>query len=121
MFYDYSVLVIAEPDFAHKAVDQETYIERLKGVLKERAGEHKLRIVTVEGKYGIPSFEAQATDDKNKTAFVKSIEDYLSQINEVVIIANFTAEPFISAVSTRVGEAQKRTTVYGYKTRNEKP
>ena len=120
MYYDYSVLVIADVDFSNQCDDLDLYTERLKKVLTQRAGETPLRIVTVGGRYAFPGFEQQPTDDRTKTAFVKSIEDYLTQINEVVIVTNFQSDAFISAVTSKVDEVRKTTTVYRYKTRNEK-
>ncbi|QDB70384.1 hypothetical protein CF8_0215 [Aeromonas phage CF8] len=114
MYYDYSVLVIAEPDFVHKVKDAQEYLNRLTVFLSKRAGETPLRMVTVAGKYAFPGLDQQPTDDRNKTAFVKSIDDYLTQLNEIVFVANFQADPFIDAVSTRATEAQKSTTMYGY-------
>ena len=75
MLHDYSVLVLVEPDFHFKAKDVETYLAKLKTFLLKRAGDINLRVVTVEGKYGIPGVEIMQTDNRNKTAFIKAIED----------------------------------------------
>lgn len=112
MFYDYSVLVIAEPDFLSKITDG--YKDKLVKFLKDRAGDATLRIVTVDGKFNFPGFEAKPSDDRNKTGFVKAVEDYLTQLNEIVIIANYEAHPFFEALNTRASEAGTTVSVYGY-------
>lgn len=118
MYYDYSVLVIVEPDFIHKAKDQHDYLARLTSFLTKRAGDNKLRMVTVQGKYACPGLDQQPTDDKNKTVFVKSIDEYLSQLNEIVFIANFESDAFIEAVAAKATEAEKSTTIYKYEKRS---
>lgn len=118
MYYDYSVLVIVEPDFIHKAKDQADYLARLTTFLTKRAGDNKLRMVTVEGKYACPGLEQQPTDDKNKTVFVKSIDEYLSQLNEIVFIANYENDSYIEAVAAKATEAEKSTTIYKYEKRS---
>lgn len=120
MYYDYSVLVICDANFVDTCDNIEIYTERLKKVLAQRAGVTPLRIVTTGGRFAYPGLEQQPTDDRTKTAFVKSIEDYLTQINEVVIVTNFSGDAYITAVSSKVDEMKKTTTVYRYKTRNEK-
>lgn len=117
MFYDYSVLIIAEPDFAFKAKDVEGYLARLQKFLQKRAGENALRMVTVAGKYAFPGLPQQDADDRNKTAFVKSIEDYLPQLNLIVFLTNWEADPYIEAVNLKATEAEKSTTVYNYETK----
>ena len=114
MYYDYSVLVIAEPDFVHKAKDPQGCLERLKKFMLKRAGDSQLRMVTVEGRYGFPGLETKESDDRNKTVFVKGIEDYLTQLNEIVFLANYDADPYIEAVNLKATEAHKTTTVYSY-------
>lgn len=121
MYYDYSVLVIADPEFQRTCSNQAFFVERLKTVLQQRAGGTQLRMVTVEGKYAFPGLEKQPTDDRTKTAFVKSMDDYLTQLNEVIIVTNFSADAFIAAVTTRLSEARISTTSYGYMTDAEKP
>lgn len=117
MFYDYSVLVVAEPEFHHTVDDEPLYRERLEAFLTKRAGGTPLRIVTVDGKFGFAGFEAMPTDDRNKTAFIKTVEDYLTQLNEIVIVTNFENHPFFDALNTRATEASKTVSVYGYKKR----
>ena len=57
------------------------------------------------------------TDNRNKTAFIKAIEDYLGQLNEIVVIANYSKEAYLDAVSLKASEASKTFTVYGYETK----
>lgn len=119
--YDYSVLVLCEPDFVHQVGDKEAYINKLNNFLLKRAGESNLRMVSVTGKYGLETETNIEVDDKNKTAFVKSLDDHLNQFDEVVIIANFENDPYIVALGNCVGELSKTLTIYGYGTRsNEK-
>ncbi len=117
MLHDYSVLVLVEPDFKFKAKDIDTYLTKLNSFLLKRAGDINLRVVTVEGKYGIPGVEVMPTDNRNKTAFIKAIEDYLGQLNEIVVIANYSKEAYLDAVSLKASEASKTFTVYGYETK----
>lgn len=119
--YDYSVLVLCEPEFLHRVDNKEAYLSKLNSFLLKRAGESNLRMVSVDGRYGMPAETAINVDDKNKTAFVKSLDDHLNQFDEVVIIANFENDPYIVALSNCVGELSKTLTIYGYGTRsNEK-
>ena len=117
MLHDYSVLVLVEPDFKFKAKDIDTYLTKLNSFMLKRAGDINLRVVTVEGKYGIPGVEVMPTDNRNKTAFIKAIEDYLGQLNEIVVIANYSKEAYLDAVSLKASEASKTFTVYGYETK----
>lgn len=122
--YDYSVLVIAEPDFVHTAKDQEGYFAKLNDFLHKRANDSNLRTVTVSGRYGVPveNIIIIDVDDRNKTSFLKSLDDHLNQFNEVVIIANFEKEMFIDSLINRLTELSKAVTIYGYKTEShEKP
>lgn len=112
LFYDYSVLVIADPEFRNG--DCETYKERLTKYLKDRAGESALRVITVEGKYNFPSFQAMPSDDRNKTAFVKGVEDYLTQLNEIVVITKYPNDSFLEALNYRASEAGTTLSFYGY-------
>lgn len=119
--YDYSVLVICEPDFNFTVDDSAAYINKMMGFLTKRADDSNLRVVSVSGKYGISADNILDVDDKNKTGFVKSLDDHLNEFDEVVIITNFEKEAFIDALSNRVSELSKVFTIYGYGTRsNEK-
>jgi len=115
--YDYSVLVICEPDFIYNVDDSEGYLNKMNGFLSTRAGDSNLRLVTVSGRYGVPIENVIDVDDKNKTAFVKSLDDHLNQFDEVIIIANFEKDPYVDALGNRVGELSKTFTIYGYGTR----
>lgn len=115
--YDYSVLVIVEPDFLPKCNNGEVYVEKLNGFLKTRAGESRYRRVSVSGNYGLPGWEHLEVDDRNKTSFIKSLDDHLTQFNEIVIITNFEKEPYIDSLSNRAAELSKTLTIYGYETR----
>lgn len=120
--YDYSVLVVAEPDFVHTAKDQETYFAKLNNFLGMRSGDSNLRIVTVAGRYGLNFENIIDVDDRNKTSFLRSLDDHLNQFNEIVIIANFEKEVFIDALTNRLNELSKAVTIYGYEIqRHEKP
>lgn len=120
--YDYSVLVVAEPDFVHTAKDQDAYFGKLNDFLHKRANDSNLRVVTVTGRYGVPVENIIDVDDRNKTSFLKSLDDHLNQFNEVVIIANFEKEMFIDSLINRLTELSKAVTIYGYKTEShEKP
>lgn len=114
--YDYSVLVIAEPDFIHTANDQETYFTKLNNFLIKRSGDSNLRVVTVSGRYGLNFDNIIEVDDRNKTSFLRSLDDHLNQFNEVVILANFEKEMFIDAFTNRLNELSKAVTIYGYET-----
>lgn len=114
--YDYSVLIIVEPDFHTKSKNTEVYFERLSKFLSERSSGQNLRIVTVTGRYGIDSENKIEVDDKSKTVFIKSLEDHLYQFNETVIIANFVKDPYIDALSNRLTDLSKSLTIYGYET-----
>jgi restriction endonuclease len=120
--YDYSVLIVAEPDFGPASKDPHEYLSKLNNFLTKRAVDSNLRVVTVGGRYGVPAENVLDIDDKNKTAFVKSLDDHLNQFNEVVIIANFEKDPFLDALGIRLAELSKSFTIYGYETEgNEKP
>ncbi|QYN80120.1 hypothetical protein PQD71_gp206 [Kosakonia phage Kc263] len=119
--YDYSVLVICEPDFLHTVIDKDAYVAKLNGFLTKRAGESNLRIISVSGRYGIPFDSLIDVDDRNKTAFIKSLDDHLNQFDEMVVIANFENDPYVSALGNCAGELSKTFTIYGYGTlSNEK-
>lgn len=115
--YDYSVLVIAEPDFLPASLDSQGYFNKLNHFLERRSGDSNLRLVTVSGRYGVPFENVIEVDDKNKTAFVKSLDDHLNQFNEIVIIANFEKDMFVDALTNRLAELSKSFTIYGYETR----
>lgn len=112
LFYDYSVLVIAEPEFRNG--DNKSYLDKLVAFLKDRAGESALRVITVEGKYNCPGFEARPSDDRNKTAFVKGVEDYLTQLNEIVVITKYENDAYLDSLNTRASEAGTTVSFYGY-------
>lgn len=111
---DYSVLVIAEPDFQNKGKDCTAYVDKLKGLLEKRADGLKLRVMTVTGKYGVPGFDAFEVDDKNKTSFVKSVDEKLESFNDIVTITNFEKDPYIDVIANRAGELSITFTIYGY-------
>lgn len=112
--YDYSVLVVAEPDFVYTANDQETYFAKLNNFLIKRSGDSNLRVVTVSGRYGLNFDNIIEVDDRNKTSFLRSLDDHLNQFNEIVILANFEKEMFIDALTNRLNELSKAVTIYGY-------
>ncbi|QDH47212.1 hypothetical protein PQC07_gp051 [Aeromonas phage D3] len=114
MFYDYSVLVVVEPEFESKVKDIEAYRNNLVKHLTKRAGGTPLRIVTPKGKFGFVGFEEMESDDRNKTAFVRSVEDYLTQLNEIVVVANYQQHPFFDALSNSATGASKTVSFYGY-------
>ncbi|QGH72075.1 hypothetical protein N1M2_212 [Klebsiella phage N1M2] len=115
--YDYSVLVIAEPDFLNKGKDCEAYREKLMNFLEKRAGESTLRAISITGSYGLPMETQIEVDSRNKTSFVKSLDDQLLQFNEIVIITNFENDSYIDALSIRAAELSKTLTIYGYETK----
>lgn len=115
--YDYSVLVVAEPDFNHTVKDQETYFTKLGAWLEKRSGDRNLRQVSVSGNYGVGVEATIDVDDKNKTSFLKSLDDHLNQFDEIVIITNFEKEMFIDSLANRLTEISKPFTIYGYETR----
>lgn len=115
--YSYSVLILAEKDFKEKGRDTEAYLEKLTSFLNKRAGETSLKLATVEGKYNVGCLDAIPVDDRNKTAFIKSLEDYLPQFDEIVIITNFEGDIFINAVTNKASELSKSFTVYGFETK----
>lgn len=117
--YDYSVLVIAEPDFVPACNDSEAYLEKLTKFLTTRSSDSNLRRVTVTGRFNVPGVGISIdVDDRNKTAFVKSLDDHLNQFNEIVVITNFEKDAFLEALCTRVSETSKSLTIYGYETRS---
>lgn len=116
--YDHSVLVIAEPDFVRTVDDIDKYFEKLNAFLTIRAQDSNLRTVTVSGRYTTPIETIIDVDDKNKTAFIKSLDDHLNQFNEIVIIANFEKDMFVDALTNRLTELSKSFTIYGYETRS---
>ncbi|EBY9763900.1 hypothetical protein D5W64_12375 [Salmonella enterica subsp. enterica serovar Saintpaul] len=113
--YDYSVLVIAEADFLKKGVDCDGYISKLMAYLEKRSGDSELRVMSVTGNYGLAMDKRIEVDDRNKTAFVKSLDDHLLQFNEVVFITNYEKDSYIDALSNRLSELSKTLTVYSYK------
>lgn len=115
--YDYSVLVICEPPFLSGCKDTQAYHNKLDKFLHQRAGESKLRCVSVTGNYGLPYENNIEVDDRNKTSFIRSLDDSLLQFDEIVIITNFEKDPYIDALSTRAAELSKSFTIYGYETR----
>lgn len=114
--YDYSVLVIAEPDFLNKGKDCEAYREKLMAFLEKRSGESSLRVLSISGNYGLPMDNIIEVDDRNKTAFVRSLDQELVQFNEIVIITNFEKDAYIDSLSSRAAELSKTLTIYGYET-----
>jgi hypothetical protein len=121
--YDYSVLVVAEPDFVPTVKDKMQYFSKLTAWLTRRTGDSNLRGVSVTGRYGVDmGGDVIEVDDKNKTAFIKSLDDHLMQFNEFVIIANYENDAFVTVLTNRLTELSKPFTIYGYETRkNETP
>jgi hypothetical protein len=122
--YDYSVLVVAEPDFVPSVKDEPTYFAKLGAWLEKRSNDSNLRTVSVTGRFGVNTNISSniEVDDKNKTSFLKSLDDHLNQFDEIVIIANFEKDMFIDALTNRLTELSKPFTIYGYETRgHEKP
>jgi hypothetical protein len=116
--YDYSVLIIGESDFLRYCNDVDVYMGKLDKYLLTRAGDSNLRKVSVTGKFNIPGIEINLeVDDRNKTAFIKSLDDHLNQFNEVVIITNFERDYYLEALTSRLDELSKSFTVYGYETK----
>lgn len=114
--YDYSVLVIAEPDFLNKGKDCEEYKNKLMGFLEKRSGESSLRVMSITGNFGLPMDNQIDVDDRNKTSFIKSLDDHLIQFNEIVIITNYEKDAYIVALSAAAAELSKTLTIYGYET-----
>lgn len=112
--YDYSVLVIAEPDFLSKGKDCEAYHLKLMDFLEKRSGDSSLRVLSITGNYGLPMDNVIEVDDRNKTAFVRSLDLELVQFNEIVIITNFEKDAYVDALSNRAAELSKTLTIYGY-------
>lgn len=119
--YDYSVLVVCEPDFLNKGKDCEAYFAKLSKFLEKRSGDSSLRIISITGNYGVPADNIIEVDDKNKTSFVRSLDDHLIQFDEIVFITNFEKDPYIDSLSVRAAELSKTSTIYGYEKCNEKP
>lgn len=115
--YDYSVLVVAEPDFLTKGKDTEAYLEKLTNFLTKRAGESKFRPVTVSGNYGVDIDVKIEVDDRNKTSFAKSLEDRLLQFDDIVLITNFEKDPFIDVLRNLANDLSKPFTFYNYETK----
>lgn len=112
--YDYSVLIVAEPDFLNKGKDTDAYLSKLSMILTKRAGDSVFRPVTITGNYGLSMDVKIEVDDRNKTAFSKSLEDHLVQFDDIVLITNFEKDPFLDVLSTRASELSKPVTVYNY-------
>ncbi|AEV89704.1 hypothetical protein OBP_267 [Pseudomonas phage OBP] len=112
--YDYSVLVVAEPDFLNKGKDIEAYMDKLNKFLTKRAGESTFRPVTVSGNYGLNLAVKIEVDDRNKTAFSKSIADHLIQFDDIVLITNFEKDPYLDVLTGLASELSKPVTIYNY-------
>lgn len=116
--YDYSVLLISESDFGRTCKDTVVYMEKLNKYLDSRASDSNLRKVTVTGRFNVAGIEnIIEVDDRNKTSFIKSLDDHLNQFNEVVIITNFEKDVYLEALTSRLAELSKSFTVYGYEKR----
>ena len=114
----HNVLLICDSDFKFKVKDYEKYCTKLKEFLKNKNDQKEIILNAVKGKY---CFDDKISlidiDDKNKTSFVKTINDYLNKFDEVVIITNYLHEPFLESLRTQLNEENKATTIFSYETR----
>lgn len=114
MILDHTYLIVADPDFIKDEEMAKAYLDKLKDILSKRLKGADPRFITVTGKYGIPEMDALEIDSKNKTSFVKSVDELIDRFDELVIINNFEHEPYLESLQNQINERAKGITVYGY-------
>lgn len=114
--FTYEVLVIADDGFTINCKDLAKYSAKLQEFLAIRAGDLKLTTTSVNGKFNYPAEKLIEVNDKNKTNFIKSINEVIEQFHEVVVLTNYPNDPYISALTNRLQEVSIQFTIYGYET-----
>jgi len=116
----HSVLLIADVNFQADVLDYEGYQKRLVEFLNNKIADAELDMLSVKGRFCFDgNLSCIDIDDKNKTSFVKSIGDYLSKIDEVIIITNYLHEPYLESLRNQLNEESKPTSVFSYQVREK--
>lgn len=111
-------LLVCDVDFHDRVSDFEAYKNKLFGFVKQKEESKEVEFRTVSGRYSFrENLKEIPVDDKNKTSFIKSIGDYLSKIDEVIIISNYRHESFLEPLKNQLGEEGVPTTLFSYETK----
>lgn len=116
----HTVLIVADANFQNDILNYEDYQKKLIQFLDNKNPNSELELYSVKGRY---CFDAKDNlieiDDKNKTSFVRSITDYLSKIDEVILITNYIHEPYLESLKNQLNEQSKPASVFSYQVRTK--
>lgn len=116
----HSVLVVADANFQNEIEDFPAYQKKLVEFLTNKTTNVELEVLSVKGRFCFDGeLPAIDIDDKNKTSFVKSISDYLSKIDEVIVITNYLHEPYLESLRNQLNEESVPTSVFSYPVREK--
>lgn len=115
MIIKHVALIICDIDFKNTVNDFKAYKEKLFNFVICKEEGKQVEFATVTGKYSFKEdLKEIPIDDKNKTIFVRSISDYLSKIDEVIIISNYRHEAFLEPLKNQLSEESIPTTLFSY-------
>lgn len=116
-----NILIIADYEFKNDNVDKEKYIPKLYEVINKKHSNKNIILKTVTGRYTLGldlNLKLIEVDDRNKTSFVKSLNDSIDKIDEVIMITNFPKEPFLETLQNQLNENGIGMSIYGYETKS---
>lgn len=120
MIEQHNVLLICDINFKVNVKDYNIYYQKLINFLTTKNKDKDVNFSSVNGKYNFnEELNNIDVDEKNKSSFIKSIDDYLNKYDEIVIITNYIHEPYLEGLRTHLNEENKPTTVFSYEVREE--
>lgn len=115
MVIKHVALIICDVDFKDNVNDFKTHKDKLFNFITKKEDGKEVEFATVTGRYSFKeNLREIPIDDKNKTVFVRSISDYLSKIDEVIIISNYRHETFLEPLKNQLSEESIPTTLFSY-------
>ena len=114
------VLIISDTNFHTTVKDPEVYQKKLVEFLSNKAENTQIELCSVNGKYCFDkTYGLFDIDDKNKSSFVKTVSDYLSKVDEIIVITNYLHEPYLEPLRNQLKEENKPTTVFNYEVKEK--
>lgn len=111
------MLIVIDSTFERTVVDLDAYMSKLNEIIVKR----EVTPITVVGKYGISKFKEDIVclevDDKNKTNFGQTLENFSNHFDEVLIITSGGYCNYLSMVNEVATDNNKTITRYGYPTK----